>query len=97
MRVLIVIGLYLVLTGYALTDVFNTAEREPHGLRRWLWVTIILVVPYVGAIAWIILQRRGKGGNGARSQGAPDDDPEYLSWIAQQERRRKRRGQSPPS
>lgn len=94
MRFLIVVGLYLVLTGYAITDVFNTAEREPHGLRRWLWITIILVVPYIGAIVWIVLQRRGKGGDSERRRGAPDDDPEYLRWIAQQERRRKRRGEA---
>jgi hypothetical protein len=93
MRFLVIVGLYLVLTGFCVTDVLNTQEREPFGLHRYLWIAIIILVPYVGAIAWIMLRRRGRGSPRPSQSRAPDDDPEYLSWIGEQERRRKRRGQ----
>jgi hypothetical protein len=89
MRFLLAVGLYLVLTGFAVTDVLNRPEREPFGIHRMLWVAIIIVIPYVGALVWIVLRRReGTQPRPSRSR-APDDDPEYLSWVARQQRRRR--------
>lgn len=95
MRFLIAVGLYLVLTGFTVTDVLNRPEREPNGLHRYLWVAIIILVPYVGALVWIVLSRRGDTKPRPAGPRAPDDDPEYLSWVARQERRRRQqRGES---
>ncbi|WP_062070134.1 PLDc N-terminal domain-containing protein [Demequina sediminicola] len=89
MRYLLFIGLYIALAAYAVTDVLNRGRQEYFGMHRTLWIAIIILAPYLGAIIWIGLNMRG-GGNNARPQPrAPDDDPDYLRWLRQQERRKK--------
>lgn len=95
MRFIFMVGLYLVLTGYAITDVINTGERHPFRLHRALWILIIVVFPYVGAVVWIVLRRRGQQPKSrGKESRPPDDDPEYLRWVAQQQRRRRGGSQS---
>jgi hypothetical protein len=81
---------YVALAVYCVTDAVQHPQRNPYGLPKWAWVLIIVVFPYIGAITWLVLKfTRGDGGQ--RSQPlAPDDDPEYLRWLREQERRRKR-------
>ncbi len=94
MRFIFMVGLYLVLTGYAITDVINTGQRDPFGLHRALWILIVIVFPYIGAIVWIILRRRGMRPKGRTNEPRPpDDDPEYLRWVAQRQRRRRGSGE----
>lgn len=93
MRYLVIVGLYVALAAYCVTDVLNRPEREPHRIHKALWVVLILILPYLGAAIWLVV-RRGSEGNQrpARGSGAPDDDPEYLSWLRDQARRRRRQG-----
>ena len=85
--------LYIALSVYCIADALQHPDHEPHGLPKWAWVLIVLFFPYVGAGAWLILKfYRGSGGSRKSEPLAPDDDPEYLSWLRDQERRR-RRGQ----
>lgn len=90
MRFLIPVGLYVVLAAYAITDVLNHPAREPFRLHRFVWILLIVVVPYLGAVAWIVIKRRTGGAQPKpKPPRAPDDDPEYLNWAARQERRRR--------
>ncbi|WP_152650531.1 PLD nuclease N-terminal domain-containing protein [Demequina aurantiaca] len=88
--------LYVLLVAYCLSDALQRPEDSPYSLPKWAWVLIILLFPYVGAGAWLFLKfsNRGTGGQPKlepRGKG-PDDDPDYLSWLREQERRRKQQG-----
>jgi hypothetical protein len=98
----------LVLTIYALFSCIQTEDEDVPHLPKLLWVLLIVLVPFVGAITWLLMSRsharkrqarttgsRGSYGAGpARRSTAPDDDPEFLAWL---DRNRKRREQSKPS
>lgn len=89
MRYLLILAVYIALTAYCITDVINQPDKNPHGLPKLLWIAVIILVPYVGAAAWLLLRFR-RGRPAPPAQSAPDDDPDYLRWLQQQERRRKR-------
>ena len=93
MRYLFFMGLYVVLVAFCITDVLNHRDAEPYGMHKFLWIVLIVLVPYIGAATWIIIKLRS-GGTRPKpmTPRAPDDDPEYLNWLAEQERRRKGRG-----
>ena len=81
----------LIVVVYALVDCLRSPDAEVTGLPRWAWLLVILLLPPLGAIAWLVLgHRRGPAAPTARTQRpvAPDDDPEFL-WRLDQERRRK--------
>ena len=84
--------LYVALSVYCIADAVQHPQEEPYGLPRWAWVLIILFFPYIGAGVWLYLKFSRPTPQGPRQRGpvAPDDDPEYLSWLRDQERRRKR-------
>ena len=88
MRYLLLFGLYIALAAYAITDVLNKGQQEYFGIHRTAWIAIILLAPYLGALIWIGLQMRGHGTSSDPRQQAPDDDPDYLRWLRQQERRK---------
>lgn len=95
---LIVIGLAV----YALSDLAGARSEETGGLPKWVWAVIIVLLPVVGAVAWILFRRSQRGGSSSRpgprpqrpGPVAPDDDPEFL-WRLDQERRRRERGPHP--
>lgn len=93
---LLLILLYIAPAVYCVTDAVQHPENKPYGLRKWLWVVIIVLVPLLGAAAWLYLKyANGTGGGVQRNEPrAPDDDPEYLNWLRTQERRRRQRGES---
>lgn len=86
---------YLGLVIYALADSLQRPEKEPYGIPKWGWTLIIILLPYLGALGWIILSRTrpDSGGRPRTEPRAPDDDPEYLAWLREQTRRRRRRGE----
>ena len=54
MRWLIIGGiLALVVTVYALVDLTVTDDRRIRRLNRVLWVVLIVVLPVIGAAAWL--------------------------------------------
>jgi hypothetical protein len=91
LRLLLVLG-YIALTVYVIADVAQHPLSKPFGLPKWLWIAAVLVLPFAGAVAWIVVKYIGKsdGGSAPRAPRAPDDDPEYLAWLEQQKRRRER-------
>lgn len=89
MRFLALVALYVALASYAITDVLNRGQRDIYGLQRGMWIAIIVLAPYIGALVWIGLKMRGDGRRHSQAYRAPDDDPDYLRWLREQERRRR--------
>ncbi|MDN4471390.1 PLD nuclease N-terminal domain-containing protein [Demequina zhanjiangensis] len=91
MRVILFLA-YIALVVYCLADAIQHPDSEPYRLPRWAWIVIILLFPYIGAGTWLFL-KFVNGGSSARRPApravAPDDDPEYLIWLREQERRRR--------
>ncbi|MET8836588.1 PLD nuclease N-terminal domain-containing protein [Micromonospora sp. NPDC004540] len=90
----------IVLAVCALISCLSAEEGEIRALPRVAWVLIILFFPLVGSIAWFVAGREGGTrrprtawpmGNGFSEQHrprqvAPDDDPEFLSSLAERSR-----------
>ena len=105
LRVLAVIAAFALLV-YALADFANSDERDRGGIPGWLWVVIIILLPYFGPLSWIVFsrsRRRQVAGPGFPSSGpaprgrrrpsgplAPDDDPEFLWRLAREQRHQTR-------
>lgn len=75
---------------YALVDCWRSRSDEVQRLTRGGWFVIILVVPLLGAIAYLALGRvtghhPDHAVGGARVT-APDDDPEFLRTLDFQRR-----------
>ncbi|AXK33074.1 PLDc_N domain-containing protein [Streptomyces armeniacus] len=87
---------------YAFIDCLNTPEKEVRKLPKVAWVIIVLLFGQVllGPIAWFAVGRPRKNApyGATRPQErrwvAPDDNPEFLKSINEDEeaRRRKNRG-----
>jgi len=83
----------LALSVYCIVDIAQQDDARPYRLPKWAWILIVLV-PFLGAAVWFFMRfvdpfedspDRRRGG-----PVAPDDDMDYLRWLEQQERRRKR-------
>jgi len=85
MKYLVLLVAYAALVSYCLTDLSNREEREPFGLHKVLWGFFIVVIPYVGAIFWLVARTRGRRSDGPGPRG-PDDDPDYLRYLRDQNR-----------
>ncbi|MEI8058232.1 MAG: PLD nuclease N-terminal domain-containing protein [Actinomycetes bacterium] len=88
---------------YSFIDLIQTPAPLIRALPKWLWFLVIIMIPVVGAVAFLIFGRaRESVGAGVgvmlpgrrRGTTAPDDDPAFLRRIdddAWQVRMRKRR------
>ncbi|MFE9653415.1 PLD nuclease N-terminal domain-containing protein [Micromonospora sp. NPDC006431] len=91
----------IVLAVCALISCLSAEEGEIRALPRIAWVLIILFFPLIGSVAWFAAGREPTGrrprtpwpiGNGFSEQDrrrpvAPDDDPAFLSSLAERSRR----------
>lgn len=91
MRYLVLFLLEIALTVYCIVDVLQHREDHPHGLPKAFWVLVLFFVPYVPELVWLYLKWNSSGQTKPRPRGpiAPDDDPEYLRWLNEQQRRRR--------
>lgn len=97
MRIVLTLAVVVVVL-YALIDCILTAGPEARVLPKWLWLVVIVLVPVLGAVAWLLGGRpsasdgRGLPGVGRRrAPAAPDDDPAFLRKLADEEWSRKMR------
>ena len=89
---LVEIGLVL----YCLIDCIQSPEAEIRNLPRWAWLVLILLLPDIGAIAWLVAGRpraatehanglwpraRTAGGPSASPARGPDDDAGFLAGL----------------
>ncbi|MFE9662051.1 PLDc N-terminal domain-containing protein [Streptomyces sp. NPDC005955] len=89
--------LILALWIYAFIDCLNTPEKEVKHLPKIAWVIIVLLFGQVliGPIAWFVAGKERKGalagGPGRRGSApwvAPDDNPEFLKSLGEENRRK---------
>ena len=79
---------------YCLIDCVQTPEDQVRNLPKVVWVIQILLLPFVGGIAWLVVGRPQGGrrrqrwgpGNGFPEADrprpiAPDDDPAFLRQV----------------
>ncbi|MCF3121624.1 PLDc_N domain-containing protein [Streptomyces arenae] len=75
---------------YAFIDVLNTPEKEVRHFPKVVWVILVLLFGEVllGPIAWFVTgkERRAPGAGGGFGRGrtqwvAPDDNPEFLKSL----------------
>ncbi|UZN02389.1 PLD nuclease N-terminal domain-containing protein [Cellulomonas sp. S1-8] len=80
-------------TVYCAFDVLGSDAHRRRGLPAVAWLLIVLV-PVLGGVAWLVAGRGASpaGGPGPRRSGpvAPDDDPEFLFRLEQEQRRREK-------
>ncbi|CAM5663301.1 PLD nuclease N-terminal domain-containing protein [Streptomyces avidinii] len=86
--------LILALTIYAFIDCLNTPEEDVKHLPKVVWVIIILLFSIVGPVAWLFAGRqrvRSGGGRARRTQWvAPDDNPEFLKSLRDEQEKKDR-------
>ena len=80
--------LFIILTiGIQLYGLIDCAQREDSDVRslpRWGWLIIIVLVPTLGAVAYLIAGRPKRPGGGTKKPKrtiAPDDDPDFLRGL----------------
>ena len=80
-RVLLVIAVIAVIL-YALIEAIQADGDRVRLMPRWLWIVAIVLLPGVGALAWLILGRPLYSGppSGGRPT-APDDDVDFLRGL----------------
>lgn len=78
----VLIGLGLAI--YALVDCIQTDQSKVRGIPKVFWIILIVLITYVGPIAWLIAGKERKlpgGRNQSRGPLGPDDDPDFLRGI----------------
>ena len=89
--------LIIALTIYAFIDCLNTPEEEVKHLPKVVWVIIILLFSIVGPVVWLFAGKKrsltgGNGGGGGRRRTqwvAPDDNPEFLKSLREEQDRKR--------
>ncbi len=80
-RVLPVIVLAMLMI-YAVVEVAQADALRVRLMPRWLWVVAIILLPGVGAIAWLLFGRpTAAPGRTPKPPKAPDDDPDFLRRL----------------
>jgi hypothetical protein len=81
-RILPVVVVALVII-YCVVEVAQSDPQRVRLLPRWLWATLIIGLPGIGAIGWLLLGRpvssRATPPRGRPK--APDDDPDFLRGL----------------
>ena len=83
MRVALVV-LSIAIQLYGLIDCAQREDSDVRRLPRWGWLIIIVLIPTLGAVAYLIAGRPKRPGNGGRKPKrsiAPDDDPDFLRGL----------------
>lgn len=76
--------LALVLVIYALVDCLQSSPQAVRNLPRLGWLAVIVLLPVVGAGAWLVLGRPQEPRRRPQSRRrpiGPDDDPDFLRGI----------------
>lgn len=86
----------VVLLVAAVIDAAQTPESQVRNLQKWVWILVILVVPFAGPVSWFIAGRPRSTGPVTATNApsaskpryeqphfgrAPDDDPEFLAGL----------------
>ncbi|MBK9697350.1 MAG: PLDc_N domain-containing protein [Propionibacteriaceae bacterium] len=66
--------------------IVEVAQADPVRVRlmpRWLWAVSVILLPGIGALAWLVFGRPSAGSSGGPKSRprAPDDDPDFLRGL----------------
>lgn len=85
-RLLIVGGfLAAVFWVFSIVDCAVQPATRHRGVRKGIWVLIVVLLPVIGGILWFVIGRRRKNDPGPARMVAPDDDPVFLRGISKTE------------
>ncbi len=88
--------LEFVLTLYCVIDAIQSDPGDIRNLPKWAWILLILLVPVVGAVAWLVAGRptreswlrhtssqpqKALQAQPPRNPRGPDDDPDFLKRL----------------
>jgi hypothetical protein len=81
----------LALSVYAFIDCISTKDDDIRHMPKPLWAILVLLFPLVGSISWLIAGKKRTPATGGRSRPrqwvAPDDNPEFLKSLDDEEKR----------
>ena len=83
MRVLFIV-LSIAIQLYGLIDCAQREDSDVRSLPRWGCLIIIVLIPTIGAVAYLVAGRPKRPGNGGKKPKrsiAPDDDPDFLRGL----------------
>jgi hypothetical protein len=66
---------------YSIVDCAIQPPTRHRGVRKAMWVLIVVVFPVLGGLLWFIV---GRASARSMTVRAPDDDPEFLSRLGSQ-------------
>jgi hypothetical protein len=80
---------------YCVFDVIRSEAAAVHHLHKLVWLAFVLLIPTIGALAWLFLGRPEPVGSRLFEMRpppprAPDDSPEFLAGLSDEIRRRRR-------
>lgn len=86
LMVLVPLGLSI----YAFIDCISTDEKQIRYIPKPLWAILVLLFPLVGSISWLLVGKertapRPAGGRRRDGWVAPDDNPEFLKSLKDEE------------
>ncbi len=84
-RLLIFTAAALILDVFAIVDLVLIDRGRVRAFPKLVWVIIIVVVPFVGALLWFVIGHEWGSRGGTRRVVAPDDDPNFLKNIRRDE------------
>ncbi|GAA3211553.1 PLDc N-terminal domain-containing protein [Actinocorallia longicatena] len=90
--------LLLALWIYCLFDVATAASVDVRALPKPLWLVVVLLLPDVGAIAWLLLGRPrvlAAASAGRLAAAGPDDDEEFLRGLRARVEEQRRHDKKP--
>jgi hypothetical protein len=85
-----ILGLALfVLWIYCIFDVIATQEALVRNMPKMMWLLVVIILPLVGAVAWLVLGRPQKAGftpgdtsyRQPRRVRGPEDSPGFMSGL----------------
>jgi hypothetical protein len=76
-------------TIYALVDVLMTERSRVRGVAKPAWALITVILPVIGGVLWLTVGKAKRGPRRVSPPVAPDDDPNFLSSLSQEEIRRR--------
>ncbi|GGM58304.1 PLD nuclease N-terminal domain-containing protein [Microbacterium saperdae] len=85
-RLLIVGGfLAAVFWVFSIVDCAVQPATRHRGVRKPVWLAIVILIPVIGGILWFVIGRRRANDQGVTRTLAPDDDPAFLRSISKTE------------
>lgn len=90
----------LALSVYAFIDCISTKDDDIRHMPKPLWAILVLLFPLVGSLSWLIAGKKRspaaqgwsgvRGGRPQQRWVAPDDNPEFLKSLDEDEKKRKK-------